>query len=208
MVQQAGRYRTEPCSTGPEPERRHTRQVVRSDPRGINIHVPPDTLRAERRLTHIASTRLLEWLDDGVDSRGERYVEMRQRLVSYFDRWNRPSPDDLADETLDCIGRDLEKEAVVCDVPPACYCYVVAKSVLLEDIRREEVRLEYLDRCLQELKPEQRECVVEYYRDTGRQQIERRRDMASRLGITIDALGIRASRIRRALESVYLSSNL
>jgi len=29
---------------------------------------------------------LLEWLDDGIDSQGEKYLEMRRRLVAYFDR--------------------------------------------------------------------------------------------------------------------------
>ena len=38
-----------------------------------------------------AFTRLLQWLDDGSDSRGERYLEMRRRLVAYFDRRNRPA---------------------------------------------------------------------------------------------------------------------
>jgi hypothetical protein len=49
------------------------------------------------------------------------------------------------------------------------------------------------------LKPEQRDLIVEYYRDTGREKIERRRDLAKRLGITMNALGIRAYRIRDAL---------
>ena len=194
--------------------------------------VPPDEIvRQEHRLTHFAFSRLLEWLDDGVDSTGERYLEMRRRLVSYFDRRNRLSADDLADETLNRIGRTLEKDGAIATTPPARYCYVVARFVLLEDVRREhmyvpldepriasasagrgvslhepdeelaikEQRLESLARCLRELKPEQREFLAEYYRDTGRQKIERRRDMAKRLGITMNALGIRASRIRGAL---------
>jgi DNA-directed RNA polymerase specialized sigma24 family protein len=64
-----------------------------------------------------------------------------------------------------------------------------------------EQRLECLDCCLQSLKPEQRELVVEYYRDTKRQKIDRRRELAARLGISMNALGIRAWRIRSALES-------
>jgi DNA-directed RNA polymerase specialized sigma24 family protein len=176
---------------------------------------------------------LLEWLDDGVDSQGETYLEMRRRLALYFDRRNRLSADELADETLTRVGRTLEKDGAIATTPPARYCYVVAKFVLLEDIRRERVhiqldearrvdapagrgamlaepdeglairehRLECLDRCLQELKAEQHELVIEYYRDAGRQKIDRRREMAQRLGITMNALGIRACRIRSALEA-------
>ena len=189
-----------------------------------------ETLREEEGLTQLAFSRLLEWLDDGVDSQGETYLEMRRRLVMYFDRRNRLSADELADETLNRIGRTLEKTTITIR-PPARYCYVVAKFVLLEDFRRErqhvaldesrseasaigarvarvddgmaltERRLECLDRCLDELKPEQRELVVDYYRDTRRQKIERRREIAKRLGISMNALGIRACRIRSQLET-------
>ena len=64
-----------------------------------------------------------------------------------------------------------------------------------------EQRFECLERCLDKLKPEQRALVVDYYRDEQRQKIERRREMASRLGITMNALSIRASRIRATLET-------
>jgi DNA-directed RNA polymerase specialized sigma24 family protein len=173
---------------------------------------------------------LLVWLDDGVDSQGETYLEMRRRLVSYFDRRNRPFPDELADETLNRIARTLGECGAIAVTPPARYCYAVARFVLLEDLRRKprylpveavrvepcvasgpasaaceqasirEQRLECLDRCLEKLKPEQRDLAIEYYRDAKRMRIDRRRDLATRLGITMNALGIRASRIRGSLE--------
>ena len=139
--------------------------------------------------------------------------------------------EELADETLNRIGRTLESGGVIMTRPPARYCYVVARFVLLEDIRRDrkhvhfdesrtadlphvngfgaaeldagaaerEVQLECLDRCLQELRPDQRELIIEYYREGGRQKIERRRELAVRLGITTNALSIRAYRIRDTL---------
>jgi DNA-directed RNA polymerase specialized sigma24 family protein len=189
--------------------------------------------RHEPALTEVALTRLLEWLDDGVDSAGETYLAMRRRLVSYFDRRNRPAADELADETLNRIGRTLEKDGAIATTPPARYCYTVAKFVLLEDLRHEhkqrrlagkvwsgevattgagrlapgesleiqQQRLECLERCLHELNPDQRALVIEYYRDARRQKIERRREIAQRLGITMNALSIRVSRIRTALEA-------
>src|SRR3954470_18318989 len=83
-----------------------------------------------------AFTRLLHWLDDGTDSQGERYLEMRRRLVAYFDRRNRPAPDTLADDTFDRVARTLEESGHISVTPPARYCYVVARFVLLEDIRK------------------------------------------------------------------------
>src|SRR6185295_8187553 len=107
-----------------------------------SVDAPPhDTLREERGLTQVAFSRLLEWLDDGVGSHGETYLEMRRRLVSYFDRRDRLSADELADETLNRIGRTLEKDGAIATTPPARYCYVVAKFVLLEDVRREHTHV-------------------------------------------------------------------
>jgi DNA-directed RNA polymerase specialized sigma24 family protein len=196
---------------------------------------PRKTLREEQALTPLAFNRLLQWLDDGDDSQGETYLEMRRRLVSYFDRRNRPAPDELADETLNRVARTLEEAGTIGIKPPARYCYVVARFVLLEDLRRREhshtrlgdppgqastsptpditteepdeasglreQRLECLERCLQNLKPEQRELIIEYYRDTRREKIERRRELAARLGISMNALAVRACRIRDILES-------
>ena len=50
--------------------------------------------------TREAFRRFLDWLDEGVDSRGERYLEIRRRLSAFFDRRNCSCPDELADETL------------------------------------------------------------------------------------------------------------
>jgi hypothetical protein len=96
-----------------------------------------DVFRHEPALTGVALTRLLEWLDDGVDSKGETYLAMRRRLVSYFDRRNRLAADELADETLNRIGRTLEKDGAIATTPAARYCYTVAKFVLLEDLRHD-----------------------------------------------------------------------
>jgi DNA-directed RNA polymerase specialized sigma24 family protein len=198
------------------------------------VHAPiRKTTRGQRALTPLAFKRLLEWLDGEIDSRGKTYLEMRRRLVSYFDRRNRLSADELADETLNRIARTLEQSGVIRVTPPARYCYVVARFILLEDVRRErrhvrvddpqrldlpsesrrglperdaglalrDERLDCLDSCLQKLQPEQRELVVDYYRDALRQKIDRRRDLAKRLGITMNALAIRAWRIRTSLET-------
>ena len=190
-------------------------------------------MREQRTLTPVAFQALLTWLDDGADTQGESYLEMRRRLVWYFDRRNRQSPDELADETLNRVAKALEEGGDILIKPPARYCYVVARFILLEDLRRREHlhvrldeprggevaatsgapellsddaalrerRLACLDRCLARLKPDQRELILDYYRDTRREKIERRRAMAARLGISMNALAVRACRIRDQLES-------
>src|SRR3954471_14585252 len=88
-------------------------------------------------------TRLLRWLDDGTDSKGERDLEIRRRLVAYFDRRHRPAPDILPHETLDRVSRTLEESGRIKVTPPARYCYVVARFVLLEDIRKSRREIPY-----------------------------------------------------------------
>ena len=93
--------------------------------------------REAPELSQYVFERLLEWLDDGTESHGERYLEMRRRLVWYFDRRNRPAADELADETLNRVARTLEQTGAIATRPPARYCYVIARFVLFEDLRRE-----------------------------------------------------------------------
>jgi DNA-directed RNA polymerase specialized sigma24 family protein len=89
-------------------------------------------------LTESSFRQLLNWLDEAVDSGGEKYLEMRRRLVAYFDRKNCNSPDELADETLNRVARRLEEEGSIDSSSPAHYCYIVAKFVFLEYLRRTE----------------------------------------------------------------------
>src|SRR5262245_44442773 len=80
-------------------------------------------------LTQGSFHRLLDWLDEKSDSGGQRYLDIRRRLVSYFDRKNGQAPDELADETLNRVARRLEEEGEIITDVPAHYCYIVARFV-------------------------------------------------------------------------------
>jgi DNA-directed RNA polymerase specialized sigma24 family protein len=194
--------------------------------------------RAERKkdwaLGQGAFGQLLVWLDGGTDSGGETYLEMRRRLVSYFDRKNCLAPEELTDETLNRVARRLEEEGAITGATPAQYCYTVAKFVFLESLRRVEssplnlddlpgsdhpalnastiselnnekeiveARLNCLEQCLGNLDTDNRELLVQYYQGEQRTKIENRRLLAVRLGITVNALSIRACRMRDKLET-------
>ena len=186
-------------------------------------------LRARREPDEAAFHQLLEWLDERNDSQGERYVEIRHRLVTYFARRNCPEPDSLADETLNRVARRLHEQGGIDDIVPARYCYVVAKFVMLESLRlraREAAAasaagqapatappatlddrpsdadrtMECLEECLAALTTAERELILEYYRtDTASAKVQRRQ-LAERLGLTANSLAIRAWRLRDRLE--------
>ena len=159
---------------------------------------------------------------------------MRLRLTAYFDRRNCLAPDELADETLNRVSRRLEEQGCITDATPAHYCYIVAKFVLLEHLRKpdrgdasldalaqqgqpayrgtasvrpdatgesEQHLLDCLEDCLNKLEAEDRQLILDYYQGEQREKIERRRALAARLGLTMNALSIRACRIRNKVEA-------
>ncbi|HEU4415609.1 MAG TPA: sigma-70 family RNA polymerase sigma factor [Candidatus Angelobacter sp.] len=181
--------------------------------------------------TQSAFRQFLHWMDEGVDSDGERYLELRRRLVLYFDRKNCLNADDLADETLNRVAQKFQERGEITNISPAQYCYVVAKFVFLEYLRRVEHShtsiddgpnptgapqpdkstesrdrmLDCLDRCLKNLSQADRELILEYYVGEQQEKIQRRRKIASALGLSTNALSIRACRIRARLETCVRS---
>lgn len=196
--------------------------------RGSLIAVRTTPLKKSRRLAPEAFQRLLEWLDRGQESAGHRYLEMRDRLVAYFDRKNCVAPDELADETLDRVARRLAEEGAIEIDSPAHFCYITARFVFMEHLREakrteqaveqirrvheyehvlkteatdeKEVRHKCLDACLDQLEDAHRQIISRYYVGQERTKIDNRRALAQSLGITINALSIRACRIRGTLE--------
>jgi RNA polymerase sigma factor (sigma-70 family) len=179
------------------------------------------------KLTESNFTKFLSWLDDGADSDGRAYLEIRRRLVAYFDRKNVLEPDELADETLNRVARRLEEEGSIQSEAPAKYCYIVARYVFLEYLRsarskdvgleesvphladnrdnteelaEKERRLACLERCCNDLEAASRDLITRYYYGKERIKIENRRGLAESLGISMNALSIRACRIRDKLE--------
>ncbi len=176
-----------------------------------------------------AFREFLEWLDDGADSEGQKYLEMRERLVSYFDRKNCLTPDELADETLNRVARRLEEEGKIESETPAKYCYIVARFVFMESLRgmdknsvpidenlqqklvanetaKEELEikeqmLNCLEHCTGKLEPDNRRMIIRYYFGEERVKIQNRRALAESFGVTTNALSIRACRVRDKLES-------
>lgn len=187
--------------------------------------------KKDRTLTPHSFQRLLSWLDQGSNSDGQQYLEMRRRLVAYFDRKNLPNFEELADETLNRVARRLEDEGEIVSDTPAKYCYVVARFILMEHLREtqkekamvesisrqdpnpgiaqqhadeekklREKMLNCLERCTLQLEAVNHRIITRYYMGKERVKIENRRELAASLGITMNALSIRACRLRDKLE--------
>lgn len=173
-------------------------------------------------LTREALDSLLDYLGPDRRAAGERYEEIRGRLIRLFQWRGCDQAEELADETInrvaDKISTGLEIRS---DDPFRYFCgvgHLVFKEILrrqqrersaLEEVRHlppppepdeEDERLARLRECMEALEADQRSLILDYHRGEGGERIRRRRAIADRLGVPINALRIRVHRIRVRLE--------
>jgi DNA-directed RNA polymerase specialized sigma24 family protein len=169
-------------------------------------------------LTQEAFDLLLAHLDGDREQAGIKYEALRCKLLKFFEWRGCAFSEELADETINRIARNLEKGEQIRNF--TAYCVGIARNVFLENLRtrkREEAfqsmptpslaasdepdqRRECLERCLRDLPGPDLRLIVEYYQQDKRTRIALRRDLAARLGIPLNALRIRTHRIRAQLE--------
>jgi len=161
--------------------------------------------------------RFLRWLDPDREEAGMRYEKIRHRMIAICRARGKTEArgEEIADEVFNRVVRKLPEIIDTYVGPPEPYIYGVLRKVVLEpdplpppppppppdDPRKKEQRDVCLRHCLKQLPPEDAELLLEYYADDGRAKIERRRELAERLGISENALRIRLHRLRATLKA-------
>jgi len=158
--------------------------------------------------------RLLARLNADPMLAGEEYEKLRARLIYFFERKGCRTPAELSDETINRIARKVEEGLEIEDVFK--FSYGVARLVLLEhwrdpkrawdqldqrlsppksDREFDDHRMECMEKCLQALPSEDRDLIVKncILDKKGKEEL------AGSLGLTVNALRIRAFRIRTRL---------
>lgn len=163
--------------------------------------------------------KLLTWLNPDREVAGQKYESIRTRLIKIFYSRGCYQAEDMADETMDRVTKKIDVIYNTYEGDPALYFYAVAKNVFLEFVRApkhtelpenlfnadsadtdaDDEYYECLDNCLQKLTADQREFIIDYYTDSKRSKIERRKKIALDRGLSSKALRIRAFRIRESL---------
>lgn len=166
-------------------------------------------------LTQESFTALLAWLHPNRDEAGKKYEDIRRRLIKIFACRGCGEPEDLADESIDRVIKRLKDIADTFTGDPALYFYGVANKVHQEYVRRRplppppviiddsddlERNYDCLEKCIESLTPDNRQLVIQYYQEEKRAKIEHRKQLAQQLGVALNALRIRAHRIRSALQ--------
>ncbi len=166
-------------------------------------------------LTQESFDDLLAWLHPQREQAGQKYEDIRRRLIKIFTCRGCCEPEDLADETINRVSKKLKDIKSEFTGDPARYFYGVANKVHMEYLRRkptppmpasledsDQIEKEYecLERCMQKLTPDNRELVLQYYQDDKRAKIDHRKHLAEQFGIAVNALRIRAYRARAVLQ--------
>jgi DNA-directed RNA polymerase specialized sigma24 family protein len=171
-------------------------------------------------LTREALDKLLSHLSPDRERAGEEYEHLRRVLVSFFEWRGCAFPEDHVDETINRVARRIEEGEQVQDLYG--YCYGVARRLALEvvgeqgkelkgRIAPEELQLQAevpqeadarrvcFEQCLRHLPVESRAFIIQYYQDEKRAKIDHRLELANRLGVSLNALRVRAHRLRAQL---------
>jgi DNA-directed RNA polymerase specialized sigma24 family protein len=151
------------------------------------------------------------------ENSGERYEQLRRRLLVYFGAQRHAGAEEAADETLDRAARRLAEGVEVTSVES--FVLGIARNVVREGWKRprvvevdwrrmaspeagaEEPALDCLDRCLERLAPASRSWVERFYAGEGGVKIRARAALAAELGIDANALRVRMHRVRGKLEA-------
>jgi DNA-directed RNA polymerase specialized sigma24 family protein len=182
-------------------------------------------MKRDYPITQEAFDGLLGWLDTNREQAALKYERIRTRLIKIFTCRGCGEADDLADETINRVTAKVDSIASSYTGDPALYFYGVAQKVHLEYLRSQpvlqnsigagreqgsinvveadnDIEQEYacLERCMDQLPLESRRLVLEYYQEEKRAKIDCRKRLAEELGIAVNALRIRAHRIRLQLQ--------
>jgi DNA-directed RNA polymerase specialized sigma24 family protein len=169
---------------------------------------------------------LLNWLNPDRDCAGEEYVRLHRRLAKIFEARGCLRPEECADETFNRVGRQVLEGKEIRTDNPAAYIDGVARLVLREQWskpapeRIEEVSANRLpqdpnveasaksekerwhlclETCLQQLSPESRQLILDYYAEDKTRKIETRNRMARQLGVATNVLRNRIFKLRNSL---------
>jgi DNA-directed RNA polymerase specialized sigma24 family protein len=166
-------------------------------------------------LTQQSFDALLDWLGPEREQAGQKYEQIRTRLIKIFTCRGCCEPELLADETINRVIKRLSDIRRDFKGDQARYFYGVASKVYLEYLRRREIvtttlppidsarveaEFKCLEECLDHLTAENRELVLQYYQAERKAKIDQRKKQAEKLGIAPNALRIRAHRIRGTLQ--------
>jgi DNA-directed RNA polymerase specialized sigma subunit, sigma24 homolog len=172
--------------------------------------------KAQKEVTREKFASFLAWLSPDGETAGEEYERLRFRLYTFFSQRRCSLADELADETINRVILKSSEEKIESKL---AYCYGVAKNVYRESLRKQRVHLDIeevviaakapeeqsfssqcLEQCLEELSPESRTLLLDYFSEAKMAKIELHRRISESLHMTQTALRMRVMRLKQKLK--------
>jgi DNA-directed RNA polymerase specialized sigma24 family protein len=171
-----------------------------------------------------AFQKLLRWLNPDPEKAGQKYEQIRLRLIRFLTSRGCWEAEDLVDQTFNVVASKIDWLIENYDKrDPALYFYGVAKNLYWEWLKRQtpppspppppdtdeiERKCACLDQCLkQEATPDERIWVLRYYAKDKQERIRERKKIAEELGLSMNALRIKVyhfiSRLRPCVEKCW-----
>lgn len=177
-------------------------------------------MRKDWELTEEAFNKFLSWLHPDREEAGKKYEDIRRHLIIILKCRGCAEAEDLADEAINRVIRRAQQMADTYHGEPAPYFITVAHNLYLEYASKRQTRLELpaellqppepdleeereyecLEQCVRGLTPANRDMMLQYYQENKQAKIDHRKKLAESMGIALNALRIRAYRIRVSLE--------
>jgi DNA-directed RNA polymerase specialized sigma24 family protein len=160
---------------------------------------------------------LLKWLDSDPEAAARRYTFIQTGLIAMFAASELSDAEGLADEVINRVADKVPQIGPDYDGDPAHYFRGVARKVIFEARRRKEIATDTLPerptknvevseeykclvKCLEFLTPKKREFILDYHVYDGADKISNHVLMAEELNVSVNALRVKAHRLRIGLE--------
>jgi hypothetical protein len=202
-------------------ERRHYNgarfQLLHSETGTRRLQTLPSTPnQGADDITQEQFDQLLHWLNADREKAAAQYEWIRKRLIKIFVSRGSHKPDELADKTINRVARKLAEIRDTYVGEPAHYFSSVAGYIFRESLRSEKApavmppppstssedeELDYacLEKCLDHLPQSEKDLAIAYYQQEKQAKIDYRKKLAEQMGLAMNALRIRACRIRANL---------
>lgn len=165
---------------------------------------------------------ILDWLNPDRDVAAQMYVQLRHDLAKIF-TWRCADPEGMTDEVFDRVARKVHEVRPTYEGDPRLYFRAVANNLIKENFKKVKTQVplddvdppapptvrsteetgdieDCLQSCLQKLDSEKRKVILAYYAKEKQAKIDHRHELAQQFGISIEALRVRAFRIRASIE--------
>lgn len=171
--------------------------------------------------------KFLNSLDANREQAAEKYIALRERLEKFFEWRDCENAEELTDTVFDRVAKKIVEGEKIENAE--AYCVSVAKFVLMEN-RRERFKASELDEnsreissnpngqisnaedelqkkkfkcleeCLENFPADNRTLLIDYFNTDEKTMIEKRKRLAEKIGINLNSLRIRISRLKSKLE--------